>query len=129
MASTADGVLRRWIDVFWTGLPSLRNVETKHISKVYFAVLVVYVGVGLSMLLFVDPSQLTVWSTIIYNYALGFSCIHVIFINTTLLPKELRPPRTRLAVLGFGGLFFTFMAIVSMLGIFQDKKWITWFHS
>ena len=119
---------RRWIDVFWTGLPSLRNMETKHISKVYFSVLVVYCAIGLSMLLFIDSSQLLVWSTIIYNYALGFSCIHVIFINTTLLPQELRPPRTRLAVLGFGGLFFTFMAVISMLGVFQDKGYITWFH-
>jgi hypothetical protein len=80
------------------------------------------------MLLFIDSSQLLVWSTIIYNYALGFSCIHVIFINTTLLPRELRPPRTRLAVLGFGGLFFTCMAVISMLGVFQDKGYITWFH-
>ena len=129
MASTADGVLRRWIDVFWTGLPSLRKMETKHISIVYFSVLVVYAGVGLCMLLFVDQTQLLIWSTIIYNYALGFSCLHVIAVNTTLLPVELRPPRARLFVLGFGGFFFTFMGIISMLAILQDKKYITWFHS
>ena len=128
MASTADGVLRRWIDVFWTGLPALRKWETKHISKVYFSVLVVYASVGLAMLLFSNPTQLLMWSTIIYNYALGFSCIHVIFINTTLLPVELRPPRARLYVLGFGGLFFTFMGVISMLAIFQEKNIITWFH-
>ena len=129
MASTADGVLRRWIDVFWTGLPSLRQLETKHISKVYFSVLMVYVSVGLFMLIFVNSTELLVWSTIIYNYALGFSCIHVIFINTVLLPRELRPPKSRLAILAFGGVFFTFMAIISMLATFQDKGWITWFHT
>ena len=128
MASTADGVLRRWIDVFWTGLPSLRKLETKHISKVYFSVLVVYAGVGLVMLLFVDQTQLLMWSTIIYNYALGFSCIHVIFINTKLLPIELRPPRSRLFVLGFGGIFFTFMGVISMLAELQKEKYIDWFR-
>ena len=128
MASTADGVLRRWIDVFWTGLPSLRKLETKHISKVYFSVLVVYASAGLVMLLCVDSKHLLVWSTIIYNYALGFSCLHVIAINTALLPRELRPPKTRLAVLGFGGFYFTFMAVISMLGTFQDKGYITWFQ-
>lgn len=129
MASTADGVLRRWIDVFWTGLPALRTWETKHISKVYFSVLVVYASIGLMMLLFVDSTQLLVWSTIIYNYALGFSCVHVIFINATLLPKELQPPKSRILVLGFGGLYFTFMAVISMLATLQEKGYITWFHT
>ena len=129
MASTADGVLRRWIDVFWTGLPSLREWETKHISKVYFSVLVVYATIGLGMLIFVDSTQLLVWSTIIYNYALGFSCLHVIFINRVLLPRELQPPTARIAVLSFGGFYFTFMAVISMLATFQDKGYITWFHT
>lgn len=129
MASTADGVLRRWIDVFWTGLPLLREWESKHIGRVYFSVLAVYTAVGLYMLLFVDASQLLVWSTIIYNYALGFSCIHVIFINRTLLPKELQPPASRVAILALGGPFFTFMAVISMLAVMQEKHYITWFHS
>ncbi len=129
MASTADGVLRRWIDVFWTGLPALRQWETKHISKLYFSVLVVYASVGLWMLLFVNSTELLVWSTIIYNYALGFSCVHVIFINKALLPSELQPPKFRVAVLAFGGFYFTFMAVISMLATFQDKHYITWFHT
>ena len=81
------------------------------------------------MLIFVDPKELLVWSTIIYNYALGFSCVHVIFIITTLMPSELQPPRSRMAVLGFGGFFFTFMAVISMLEKFQTKGYITWFHT
>jgi hypothetical protein len=28
-AATADGVLRRWIDVFWSGLPMLRKWEAR----------------------------------------------------------------------------------------------------
>jgi len=127
MASTADGVLRRWIDVFWTGLPSLREWETKHISTVYFAVLMVYASVGLTMLLSVDSTHLLVWSGIIYNYALGFSCIHVIFIIKRLMPRELHPPISRFIVLGLGGFFFTFMAIISTLGTLQEKGFIKWF--
>lgn len=130
MASTADGVLRRWIDVFWTGLPSLRQLETKHISKVYFSVLVVYATAGLAMLILVkNPADLLVWSTIIYNYALGFSCVHVIYINASLLPKELQPPKSRVIGLAFGGVFFTVMAVISMLQVMQEKQMITWFHS
>lgn len=127
MISTADGVMRRWIDVFWTGLPSLRKMETKDISKVYFSVLVVYACIGLAMLCFVKGDVLLVWSGIIYNYALGFSCIHVVFINTCLLPRELWPPRSRLVILAFGFVFFTFMAVISMLGTLQEKGVINWF--
>ncbi len=28
-ATTADGVLRRWVDVFWTGSPRLRKWKTE----------------------------------------------------------------------------------------------------
>ena len=128
MASTADGVLRRWIDVVWTGLPFIREWESKHISKVYFCVLVVYASFGIWMLLYLDATKLLVWSTMLYNYALGFSCIHVIFINYTLLPKELHPPFSRVAVLGLGGAFFSFMAVISTLETLQDQKIISWFH-
>ena len=130
MIATADGVLRRWIDVFWTGLPALRELETKHISKVYFSVLVVYVSAGLAMLICIkDPANLLVWSTIVYNYALGFSCLHVIYINRSLLPRELQPPTSRVIGLGFGGLFFTVIAVISMLQEFQDHGIIKWFHT
>ena len=46
MASTADGVLRRWVDVCWTALPFLRRWDTKHIGKLYFGVLCIYAAMG-----------------------------------------------------------------------------------
>lgn len=113
MASTADGVLRRWVDVCWTALPSLRRWDVKHIGKLYFSVLCVYAVLGLLMLSFVKGDVLLVFSGMIYNYALGFSCLHVVAINTVLLPPELRPTaRRRVALAGFG-IFFLLAAIIS----------------
>ena len=37
--TTADGVLRRWVDVFWTGSAWLRRWKTDSIGWLYFAVL------------------------------------------------------------------------------------------
>lgn len=113
MASTADGVLRRWVDVCWTALPFLRNWDTKHIGKLYFSVLCVYAVMGLLMLSFVKGDVLLIFSGMIYNYALGFSSLHVAVINTVLLPPELRPSVLRRAFLVAGGLFFLTAAAVS----------------
>lgn len=113
MASTADGVLRRWVDVCWTALPFLRNWDTKHIGKLYFSVLCVYALLGLFMLAFVKGDVLLVFSGMIYNYALGFSSLHVAVINTVLLPKELRPSILRRGMLVAGGIFFLIAAFVS----------------
>ncbi len=116
MASTADGVLRRWVDVFWTALPALRNWDTKHIGKLYFGVLCVYLVFGLIMLTLVPGDKLLIAATgILYNYALGFSCLHVIFVNTVLLPKALRPGTLSLVGLFLGGVFFSTIAVVSTI--------------
>lgn len=113
MASTADGVLRRWVDVCWTALPFLQKWDTKHIGKLYFGVLCIYAVLGLLMLCFVKGDVLLIFSGMIYNYALGFSCWHVVFINTLLLPAPLRPSLLRRIGLAFFGTFFLLAAAVS----------------
>ena len=116
MASTADGVLRRWVDVFWTALPSLRNWDTKHIGKLYFGVLCVYLVFGLIMLTLVPGDKLLIAATgILYNYALGFSSLHVIFVNLVLLPKALRPGPLTFVGLFLGAVFFTTIAVLSTI--------------
>jgi hypothetical protein len=72
MVSTADGEVRRWVDVFWTALPALRKLETRAIRMVYFGVLCIYTTFGLFVLIFIPkPGLLIELATMIYNYALG----------------------------------------------------------
>ena len=113
MASTADGVLRRWVDVFWTASPRLRKWDSRHIGYLYFGVLCVYATFGLLMLQLVDGTRLLVFSTNIYNYALGFSCWHTLVINTTLLPRPLRPGWFARIGLVLSGTYFTAIAVVT----------------
>jgi hypothetical protein len=89
--------------------------------------LVVYACVGVTMLLFVDARQLLEVSTMIYNYALGFSSFHVLVINTVLLPRECRPSRWIRLCLFLGGVFFTIIAVMSTLAKLQEWKVIDWF--
>ncbi len=114
MASTADGVLRRWVDVFWTALPWLRKWDTRHIGRLYFAVLCTYLLFGLIMLTLVPGDKLLTLATgILYNYALGFSCFHVLYVNRTLLPVPLRPGWFQQTGLILGGCFFSTTAVIS----------------
>jgi len=91
MASTIDGVVRRWVDVFWTSSARLREWETRKIKHLYFYVLTGYAVFGLTALCIGNPKTLLTVAANFLNFALGFSSLHVLVINTTLLPKALRP--------------------------------------
>jgi hypothetical protein len=115
MAGTADGVLRRWVDVFWTASPRLREWDPRRIGTFYFSMLCIYAVFGTAMLLLVRGDALVQSIGIIYNLALGFSCWHVLAVNVLLLPRELRPHWFRRTVLVLAGLFFTACGTISVL--------------
>ncbi len=115
MATSADGVIRRWVDAFWTASPRLHKVDPKHIRYVYFAVLSVYAVFGLTMLSLGKPVALLLIATTIFNFALGFSCWHTLWLNHTLLPKEIRPGWFASSGLFLAGCFFWAVATVAAL--------------
>jgi hypothetical protein len=116
MVTTADGVLRRWVDVFWTSSKRLRSWDPKHIGKLYFGVLCAYMIVGLLMLLLVRGDVLLTTATgMMYNYALGFSCLHTLVVNTTLLPRELRPRLWQRSALVLGSIFFLTVGVLATI--------------
>ncbi len=90
-ASNADGIVRRWVDVFWTSSPRLRKWKPRQIRNLYFYVMTGYAVVGLAMLAIGAPLGLLKIAAKFLNFALGFSCFHTLVINTTLLPPALRP--------------------------------------
>ncbi len=114
MVATADGVLRRWVDVFWTSSKRLQSWDTRHIGRLYFGVLCAYMVLGLFMLICVPGDKLLVTATgMMYNYALGFSCLHTLVINCTLLPRELQPRLWQKTGLVFGAIFFLSIGILA----------------
>ncbi len=113
--STIDGALRRWVDLCWTAVPFVRKWEAHQIRFLYFGALCAYATFGLTALTWWDPRQLLEWATNIYNYALGFSCFHVLAVNLILLPREIRPNWFIRIGLALGGIFFTALAVVSTM--------------
>jgi hypothetical protein len=125
MASTIDGFVRRWVDVFWTASRRLQQLDPAKIKNVYFGVLICYAIFGIVMLTVVPkPTNLLKIATSIYNFALGFSCWHVVVINSTLLPKPLRPGVTTRVILALVGVFFWSVATVAAYKVAQDLGWI-----
>jgi hypothetical protein len=115
MASTIDGIVRRWVDVFWTSSPRLRQWEPRRIGHLYFYVLAGYSAFGLTMLAFGKPVQLLIVASNILNFALGFSCLHVLAVNMTLLPRTLRPNWFQRIALVAAGAFFILLAVIQAL--------------
>lgn len=123
MVSTADGVVRRWVDVFWTALPALQKLETRAIRLVYFGVLCVYMLFGLAVLIFLpNPGNLIKNATLIYNYALGFSCLHTLAVNMMLLPRELRPGWFVRIALVASAVFFLAVAVLTTYAKLVELK-------
>jgi hypothetical protein len=57
------------------------------------------------------------WATNIYNAALGFSCFHVLAVNTILLPREIRPGWPIRIGLVLGGVFFTALSVIATMNL------------
>ena len=119
MSTSADGVIRRWVDVFWTTSSRLRAMPPGAIKQVYFKVLMCYAGMGLVALLLVRPATLLFIAAAIYNYALGISCLHTLYVNRTLLPRQLQPRTSMQIALLLAGIFFFFIGCVSSLKQFE----------
>src|SRR5439155_6223957 len=74
MASTIDGFIRRWLDVFWTASPALRKLDISHIGKVYFCLLIGYMLSGFSIIRSpVSPAGVFEIATTGYNFAFAIS--------------------------------------------------------
>ena len=123
MASTIDGFVRRWVDVFWTSSKRLRAVDSSKIRVLYFAVLGVYACVSLVMLAMIpEPSKLLSIAGFVYNFALGFSCWHVLYINTRLLPEPLRPGWPARVGLVVTGIYFWIVGILGAISTISTWK-------
>ncbi len=112
--SAADAFIRRWVEVSWTGLRRLRRWDPRRIRTLYFAVLAAYFAVGLFFLSIARPLWLIVAYGNLGNFVLGVSCWHVLYVNLTLLPPEVRPGWAPRIGLFLGGLYFLSLALLTL---------------
>jgi hypothetical protein len=88
------------------------------VKYVYYAILSVYFVWGLLALgLTPNPLVLAIASGVMWNFALGFTALHVLAVIHRLMPRELRPGIFwQLALLACAAFYFT----ISTLGFVQQ---------
>jgi hypothetical protein len=121
--TTMDGFVRRWVDVMWTASPQLRKLKSDKIKYVYFWLLMIYSVLGLAIIWATEkPGFVFKLATTGYNFAFAISAWHTLFVNTILLPKELRPGWLQKAGLVLAGVFFLSLGIMSALKLANIVK-------
>lgn len=90
--SQLDNIARRWTDVLWIGSRKLHAVDDHKVKYVYYTILLVYCLWGLTALSITpNPLVLAIATGVMWNFALGFSALHTLWVMHRLLPAPLRP--------------------------------------
>jgi len=113
--SQIDAICRRWTDVLWTGSKRLHRLEGNQVKYVYYTLLAVYLLWGLNALrLTPNPLVLAIASGVLWNFALGFSALHVLWVTRRLMPAGARPNWFQSAGLAACAVFFMGISAVAL---------------
>jgi hypothetical protein len=112
-----DAGARSVADILWAGSRRLRVWRGGDVRRVYYLVLGVSVLWGLVALRLGEPVWLLLVAANVGGLILAIAATHLLYVNCTLLPRELRPPLWRRAALVamtlFYGAFFAMWVLKS----------------
>jgi hypothetical protein len=111
-----EGMTRAITDILWTGSARIRRWRGGDVRVVYYSVLVVISLWGIMALRLTQPIILLALSANIAGLVFIISSLHLLYINTHLLPVALRPPLWRR------------LALVA-LALFYGAFWVMWLWS
>jgi hypothetical protein len=107
-----EGMVRGITDILWTGSKRVRSWRGGDVRLVYYGVLGVVTAWGLIAFRLAQPVVLLQLGAQMAAIVFVISSIHLLYINTRLLPVELRPPMWRRVCLVVMSLFYlTFVAL------------------
>ncbi len=113
-----EGMVRALTDVLWTGSKRLRGWRGGDVRRVYYSVLTAVVIWGVFALNLAQPVALLVIGANIASVAFIITSLHLLYINTHLLPPELRPPLWRRASLVAMAVFYSYFSTLSIYSLF-----------
>jgi hypothetical protein len=107
-----EGMTRTITDILWTGSRRLRGWRGGDVRLVYYVVLGVVVVWGLIALRLAQPIVLLQLSANVGGVVFVVAAFHLLYINCTLLPVEVRPPLwRRIALVAFAAFYGVFVAL------------------
>jgi hypothetical protein len=106
-----EGMTRAITDILWTGSARIRAWRGGDVRVIYYSVLAVISIWGILALRLTQPIVLLALSANMAGIVFIISALHLLYVNTRLLPVALRPPMWRrlalVALALFYGLFLT----------------------
>ena len=101
-----EGMTRVLTDILWTGSRRVREWRGGDVRRVYYAVLAAIVLWGVIALRLAQPIVLLQLGANMAGIVFIISSLHLLYVNTTLLPPPLRPPLWRRVALVAMALFY-----------------------
>jgi len=118
-----DGFVRRWTDIIWTAVPAVRKFRGNQVKYIYYSLLGATGGFGFAVLILMpDPLEMVKVTGMLFNFALGFSAVHLLIVNCLFLPVEIRPSWTMRSALVVAALFFTTVSSIAAKQYLDQKR-------
>lgn len=109
-----DVMVRVATDIWWVASPKIRERAKGKISRVYYTILTGVTIWSCVAILSGEAMALFKFLGFIANLVLAISTIQILIVNTTLLPKELRPSLLRRGAMVLCALFYiTFFVLMA----------------
>src|SRR5678815_2078416 len=107
-----EGMTRAVTDILWTGSARIRAWRGGDVRVVYYSVLAIISVWGIIALRLTQPIILLSLSANMAGIVFIISSLHLLYVNTRLLPVELRPPLwRRLALVALSLFYGLFLAM------------------
>lgn len=112
-----EAMVRSITDILWTGSKRVREWRGGDVRAVYYGVLGAIVVWGIIALRLAQPWVLLQIGANVAGFVFIVASLHLLYINTRLLPQELRPPLWRRVALVMMSLFYTTFFVLSVRNI------------
>jgi hypothetical protein len=109
-----EGMVRAITDILWTGSKRVRVWRGGDVRAVYYTVLLVAVTWGIFALRLAQPIILLRLAANVAAVVFVIASLHLLYLNTRLLPEPLRPSRWRRAGLIAMACFYGFFVALSL---------------
>ena len=109
-----ESMVRSITDILWTGSLRVRTWSRGDVRVVYYGALGVVCLWGIFALRLAQPIILIIAAANIASMVFTIASIHLLYVNTRLLPEGLRPPMWRRVVLVAMSVFYGFFTLLSL---------------
>ena len=112
-----DGMVRAITDMLWTGSRRLRAWRSGDVRVVYYIVLAIVVLWGIVAMRLAQPIVLVQISANVAGVVLLVASLHLLYVNTHLLPAHVRPPLWRRIALVVVAIFYSMFVTLAVRSV------------